>query len=346
MSETSIEQVVCKPNNNGKTSITFDRFLADDSFSDDEGKSAESLEDMIGELRENEDSPFDDEKRLHLKKEPSAFLFQRMAQKKLTMSTKQGNKLSSFLNGSAEDESIQIAESNRIPTFPSGFRFSSSVETRKICSACLLLTLPSIISVCIALVVVFLVRENNMDDTSIPISMSPTGPLISPSPAPSRITLTGPAAHGMLNNDDDETSILTITPTVQQQQQQQDVVMDKTLSIESMQQSNSSGTGETLDIITKPQLIGLIDSPMDNDELVLLIETDSDLAVTKHSTPLDISKMKETTKKGGDKLFCNIKVDDVNVSVECRASEETCRVYLEPLLSTLCDQVDDGEISS
>jgi hypothetical protein len=346
MSETSIDQVVCKPNNNGKTSITFDRFLSDDNFSDDECQSAESLEDMVGELRENDDSPFEDEKRIHLKKEePSAFLFQRMAQKKMRMSTKKGNNnLSSFRNSIAEDQRIHVAESDEIPTFPSGFRLWSSVEAHKICSACLLLTLPSIFSVCIALLVVFLVRNNSQGGVSMP-SMSPTLSSISPSPAPSHTTLPAPAAHGVPNSDDDETTILTNTPTVQQQQQE-GVVMDKTLNIVSIQQANSSGIGETSDMVTKPQLIGLIDSPMDLDELVLLIETDSDLAITKHPAPLDLSKLRETTTKGGDKLHCNIKVDGVRVAVECRANEETCRVYLEPLVSTLCDQTDDDASSS
>ena len=94
----------------------------------------------------------------------------------------------------------------------------------------------------------------------------------------------------------------------------------------------------------KPQLIGLINAPFDTDELVLLVETDSDLETATERTTLDLAEVTVTTTEGGDTVYCNVKVDGVPVLVECLANEDVCRVYVETNSDT-CDVVESASRS-
>lgn len=327
-----MHELVCKPTN-GMTRVSFNRYISDEGSSDnvllddesDDNKTSVSMEDMVNGVKQYEVSGASVDRRGNLQKEPS-FLFQRIAiksenelraKRNQTMKGIQNDKDPSLKE---EDEAVS---SNNPP-----FSFSpKTTELRKLLSSCLLLTLPSLICLCIALVLLLLVR-NNGDRRQIASSpsSSPTFTV-----APSSTTFSAPPA--VLLETDSAAST-------------RDVNFTKEMGPVHGTIGATAGSTEKEEV---PRLIGLIDSPMDPDELILLVKTDPDFPRAalnqeeKRAPILDMSIVREITSENGNTIYCNVRVDEMEIVVECRLNEETCRVYDCAARSSYCQ---DGESSS
>lgn len=96
------------------------------------------------------------------------------------------------------------------------------------------------------------------------------------------------------------------------------------------QVGNSTGTDGS-------QSIGFIDSPMDLEELLLLVKTHENIELSANN--VDDSQHVEVTTADGDILHCGIEIASKLVLVECKAGQELCDVYRGGIFT---DQCDDG----
>jgi hypothetical protein len=85
-----------------------------------------------------------------------------------------------------------------------------------------------------------------------------------------------------------------------------------------------------------PETIGFVGSPMDLEELALIVSTSSEMqSITNLS--LDLSEHEEITTEAGDTIHCGIKVDGMAILVECLAYDELCSVYLVDNADSSCE---------
>ena len=374
MSDASIDQLVCIPTN-GKTRLSFNRCISDGNSSDDDSevmesddhKASESLDDMANELTRFEDADASINKRNNLQKEPS-FLFQRMATKHDNEQRARRNQsmkvVQNHTDPPSNSEATIDATSSAKPPFD---RLPKMMELRKCFSSCLLLMLPSLVCACVAVVLLLLVRNDgdqvgiaNTPPSSDTLTIAPS--TISFSEFPAELPVPESAASTI---DNDSTDIATTTPLPEELAKKMGSVVrpiDNNGTVIATTSSlpeelvNKIGSVVTTNGATKrtskggqARLIGLIDSPLDPDELVLLVEAGPDFQGTVHtrnenSAPaLNMSAVREITTGDGTVVYCNVRVDGIAILVECRLNEETCRVYDETNSSSVCD---DGETSS
>lgn len=115
--------------------------------------------------------------------------------------------------------------------------------------------------------------------------------------------------------------------------------------------SNTSQTTETLPPPSsttvspaqeQPQLIGFIQAPFNEEELVYLVENNNVVNVPEDQLgDLDASNSSSFTTEGGDTIYCGNKVDGIEVLVECQAGVPLCRVYS----ATTSDECSQAETS-
>ena len=348
MSDASIGKLVCKPTD-GKTRISFNRFISDGNSSDDgmedeesdDNKTSESMEDMANDLKQVEDADAAADagvnKRSRVDKEGS-FLFQRVAVKlehEQRARRKQSMKVLHYdADRSLNNQSTTDGSSSMKPPFDG---FPKTIELCKFLSSCLLLSLPSIISLFVAVILLLLVN-NNGDQGRIP-----TAPFSSPAftVAPSLDSFPAPtvvASHSTASWTDDDSTDITRTTS-----------LPETLKKKIGSVLGASGATKSISNKKEHRLIGLIDSPMDPDELILLVETNPDFAGgvhkqhEKHKPALNMSVVREIINEDGSTIYCNVMVDEIAVVVECPVNEEMCRVYDGTATSSFCD---NGESSS
>ena len=343
MSDASIDQLVCKPTN-GRTRIAFNRYISDGNSCDDvlveeesdDNKTSESMEDMANELKQFEDAGASANKR-----SPS-FLFQRVADKlEKEHRARRNQSMKEFLN----DADLSLNNKGAIDT-------SSSTKSpfdglpkmiqvlHKSLSSCLLLSLPSIISLCLAVILLLRV-QNDSGNEGIP-STAPSSLILTN--APSTVPISAPpvgtiaSRNVTFNNTDDSPSIAATTSLPESITKKMGSVI-----------GSSDVTEVTTSTEEGSQLIGLIDSPMDPDELLLLVETNPGFlrAVNRqneqHLPALQMSAVREIITGDGSTIYCNARVEEIAIVVECRVNEEVCRVYDGTANTNLCD---DGEKSS
>jgi hypothetical protein len=85
-----------------------------------------------------------------------------------------------------------------------------------------------------------------------------------------------------------------------------------------------------------PVTIGFVGSPMDVEELALIVSTSSEMQHVANLS-LDLSEHEEITTDTGDIIHCGIKVDGMAILVKCPANDELCRVYLTNSADSSCE---------